>query len=97
MLQMVAVAPPAVGEREVIGPVRLGETFEENTWAQHDLEAPASGRDAARKSAAEKMERERPGALLARRTRTKNCGRMGQGRVLARLGWAGEKVARSGD
>jgi len=47
MLQMVAVAPPAVGEREVIGPVRLGETFEENTWAQHDLEAPASGRDAA--------------------------------------------------
>ena len=60
----------SVGEREVIGPVRLGETFGENTWTQHVWKAPVSESDAAMNSAAGRMERERPGALLARRTRT---------------------------
>jgi len=39
--------------------------------------------------------RERPGALLARRTRTIRMCSPGQERVSARQGWAGENVARS--
>jgi hypothetical protein len=49
------VAHPVVGEREVIGPVRLGETFGENTWTQHVWEAPVSASDEARNSAAGKV------------------------------------------
>src|SRR5207248_10836078 len=59
-----------VAERGVIVWVHVSESFQQDTSASTFWEAPVNVTGAARNSAAGRMREERPGALLAHRTRT---------------------------
>jgi len=70
MLQMVAVAHPVVAEDDAIAAAHRGEALGEDTWSHHVCEAPVNVTGAAKNLAAGRVEREWPGALLARRAPT---------------------------